>query len=517
MTFSSAKYLSLVLVAALACGKVSDSDDGDLGDSDHRADGGPGDHLPDGSAGGTSALEVDRAAIDFGNVVRDQASSGARFTVRNAGDAASGDLSSALSGDVNQFELVSDDCDGAALEPDATCAIEVRFAPGEAGTWAAAVVVSAEPGGDVRVDLAGRGLVPGALAIDLENKNFGRVNLDDTSGVTTFEISNTGDAMTGALAVELSDPDSFRIVDDNCGGQSLAGQGTCTIDVRFTPAAVGSANGSLTISAAPGGAAAASLGGTGTATVTVARGGTGSGSISSSPAGINSCTATSCSAEFDTPDVSLSATAGSSSQFMGWGSPCAGVGGCSLDLDGGNVTMAATFEVMRTLSTGVTGSGSVSANPACGSPCSYVNGTNVTLTASPGSNYRFASWTGCSSSSTTCVVTMSQDRAVTANFETQRLNLTIADGIAPGAGAGASVKLSTGPICSNYTTCGYNWASPTTVTLTRQIDAGDGNCTTFIAWSGGGCSGGGTTCTVTVSGTVNVTATFDRIRDCLPN
>ena len=122
---------SLLLVAASACGKVDD----DLGDSDHRADGAPDDPATgDGGTAGSSALEVDRGEIDFGNVVRGQMSAGARFTVHNAGDAASGDVTTALSGDIEQFELVSDDCSGEALAAGATCAVEVRFAPTAAGS-----------------------------------------------------------------------------------------------------------------------------------------------------------------------------------------------------------------------------------------------------------------------------------------------------------------------------------------------------------------------------------------------
>src|SRR6188768_1011266 len=111
------RWLSLaasLLLVASACGKVADGgDDDDLGDSDHRADATPGDPgESDGGSSGTSALEVDRGEIDFGNVVRGQMSAGARFTVHNAGEAASGDVTTALSGDFEQFELVSDDCSG---------------------------------------------------------------------------------------------------------------------------------------------------------------------------------------------------------------------------------------------------------------------------------------------------------------------------------------------------------------------------------------------------------------------
>jgi endo-1,3-1,4-beta-glycanase ExoK len=68
------------------------------------------------------------------------------------------------------------------------------------------------------------------------------------------------------------------------------------------------------------------------------------------------------------------------------------------------------------------GSGTVSSNPggiSCGSSCSasFNSGTNVTLTASPSSGSTFGGWSGsCSGSSTTCTVSMSAARSVTATF-----------------------------------------------------------------------------------------------------
>ena len=83
--------------------------------------------------------------------------------------------------------------------------------------------------------------------------------------------------------------------------------------------------------------------------------------------------------------------------------------------------------VKRTLTVGFAGSGTgqVTSSPAgiaCtgGSGCqaSFDEGTPVTLTATPASGSTFAGFTGggCSGSGTTCLVTMSQDLAVTAAF-----------------------------------------------------------------------------------------------------
>ena len=69
-----------------------------------------------------------------------------------------------------------------------------------------------------------------------------------------------------------------------------------------------------------------------------------------------------------------------------------------------------------------TGSGTVSSSPAgisCGRSCSaaYAAGTVVTLSVKAASGSRFAGWTGaCTGTSSTCTVTMSAARSVTAAF-----------------------------------------------------------------------------------------------------
>jgi streptogramin lyase len=77
------------------------------------------------------------------------------------------------------------------------------------------------------------------------------------------------------------------------------------------------------------------------------------------------------------------------------------------------------------------GTGTVTSDPAgisCGTVCSgaYTPGTSVTLTAAPDAGSTFAGWSGDCAGSSTCTVTMSQARAVTAAF-------TQATGPAPGS------------------------------------------------------------------------------------
>lgn len=75
-----------------------------------------------------------------------------------------------------------------------------------------------------------------------------------------------------------------------------------------------------------------------------------------------------------------------------------------------------------TLTTGVTGSGTITGSGInCPGTCSasFSSGTSVTLTESPSAGNTFSGWGGaCSGTSTTCTVTMSSAKSVTASFAT---------------------------------------------------------------------------------------------------
>ncbi len=155
-------------------------------------------------------------------------------------------------------------------------------------------------------------------------------------------------------------------------------------------------------------------------TLTVSR--TGSGSVTSTPAGI-AC-GSDCSEGYTSgTSVSLNAVAASGYTFGGWGGACSGTGGCTVSMTSArNVT--ATFNAIAnyTLTVSSTGSGTVTSAPAgisCGTDCTqnYASGTSVTLTATAASSYMFAGWGGaCAGTSSTCTVSMSAARSVSASF-----------------------------------------------------------------------------------------------------
>jgi len=176
------------------------------------------------------------------------------------------------------------------------------------------------------------------------------------------------------------------------------------------------------------------------------------------------------------------------------------------DRSGNTASTTLTVPVRFTLSVALAGAGAgtVASSPAginCGADCSevYDSGTSVTLTASAAANSTFVGWNGCDSASgTTCTVTMSASKLVTAIFDLKRFVLTVSKtGVAAANGDVSSSPsgISCGSDCSELYVIG------TVVTLTASPSA------LFTGWSG--CDAvSGATCTVTMSAAKSVGASF---------
>jgi hypothetical protein len=242
--------------------------------------------------------------------------------------------------------------------------------------------------------------------------------------------------------------------------------------------------------------------------VAIALGGSGGGAVAGSAAGLacpGGCTAMVAHGT----QLSLTAAADATSQFMGWtvspgGTACAGTGDCATTITG-PATITATFAQLQALEvtrTG-TGSGTVTSSPTgidCGADCSeiYPPGTAVTLTATPASDSIFMGWSGVCAGTGPCSVDMNGARMVTATFTLQRYDLTVSK---VGAGDGTVTSSPAGIDCG--ATCAAAYDAGTVVTVTAVPAVGS----TFTGWSGGGCSGTGP-CAVTVTAATTVTADF---------
>jgi len=157
------------------------------------------------------------------------------------------------------------------------------------------------------------------------------------------------------------------------------------------------------------------------------------------------------------------------------------------------------------------GGGTISSNPAginCGTACSasFANGTQVMLTETAAANSSFTGWTGsCSGSNSTCTLTLSASQQVTASFNIIQ-NAAVLTVSESGTGTGTIASNPSGINCAP--TCSASFTSGTQVTLTETAAANS----SFTGWTGG-CSGSNSTCTLTLTASQQVTATFNSAKN----
>jgi phospholipase C len=162
-------------------------------------------------------------------------------------------------------------------------------------------------------------------------------------------------------------------------------------------------------------------------------------------------------------------------------------------------TPATTYQL--TVTAPASGAGAITSSPKginCPSTCtaSFAKGTQVTLTATPGSSYFFGGWSGACTGTNTCSLTMTAAETVAPTF-TPGYGVTVAV-----TGTGTVTSSPAGISCPSAA-CSASFPQGTQVTLTETAGSGY----SFGDW-GGSCSGTGA-CTVTLSASANVTATFD--------
>ena len=168
--------------------------------------------------------------------------------------------------------------------------------------------------------------------------------------------------------------------------------------------------------------------------LTVAKAGTGSGTVTSSPAGID-CGATCVATLAHGTNVTLTAVPAAGSSFTRWNGACSTTSTTCIVPMSAAKSVTATFAALTfhlTVAKAGTGNGSVTSTPAgvtCGATCEndFANGSTVTLTAAASAGSSFTAWSGaCSGASTTCTVSMSAARSVTATFTLLPVHLTVA-------------------------------------------------------------------------------------------
>lgn len=287
----------------------------------------------------------------------------------------------------------------------------------------------------------------------------------------------------------------------------------------------------------------------------------GTGTVVSNPSGIN-CSSGTCSAPYNqNQQVTLTATPTNGSSFTGWTgiASCVGLGPCSITIGNTDTNVVANFSKAScssvpsssssssstggnsstaNLSVIYAGSGTGSAslqhmgslepntdpdypfdiNVPGNSPWNLALNKIFKITATPGVNSSFGSWSissgSCDTSqgANTCILTMNADKVVTVTFNCvsncgggggNTLTVNVGSGTVTVVADDGSPTL----VCSNFATCSRSYSSSASVTLTAsQTGAGS-----FTSW-GQDCSfESSDTCNLTMSNNRTVDAYFS---DC---
>jgi hypothetical protein len=192
---------------------------------------------------------------------------------------------------------------------------------------------------------------------------------------------------------------------------------------------------------------------------------TGSGSVGVSPA-------SNCAGGLYKGGTILTMTAnpGANNVFLNWSGSLTGSTNPDTLTLMSNATVTANFKGCYALTTAVSGSGTVSVNPASNCTYGYLSGTSVTFTAMPNTGNSFANWSGAFSGSLNPkVYSITTATSVTANFLPCYSLTTSVSPLASG-----TVTPSPLPNCAG------KYVSGTNVNLTAVPGTGR----TFFNWSG---------------------------------
>jgi len=200
------------------------------------------------------SLSLTPAALSFPATDPGTTSAAMPVTVTNSGSSPALLARITVTGDFSQ----TNDCARQELAPQASCTVNVTFAPTGPGAASGTLTVIAA-GGNQTAELSGTAAAPSA-ALSPTSGDFGDQVQGAKSAPQTFTLTNSGTAPLNLTSITTSGDFSEG---DSCATPGpLAPGASCVIHVSFTPTALGPRSGTLIVTFG-GGSVTASLSGTG--------------------------------------------------------------------------------------------------------------------------------------------------------------------------------------------------------------------------------------------------------------
>ena len=201
---------------------------------------------------GTPLLVIEERTLSFDTLPTGVESAPSTIHVSNDGDASTGKLALQVDGaQAAAFTVSNDTCTGFALAAGASCTLNVVFKPSAVGANAAALHISATPGGADEVALTGTGTTPSSVVFDPTSKVFSLTPVNGRSAAQDFTVTNRGGTSAGAVtAITLSNSTDFKLATGSCMGATLGASGTCLLSVTFEPKSLGQKSSTLELTTA---------------------------------------------------------------------------------------------------------------------------------------------------------------------------------------------------------------------------------------------------------------------------
>ena len=187
------------------------------------------------------AVSLSPAALTFGSQVLNTASAAQTVTLTNTGNAALTISGITVTGDFAQTNTCA-----TSVAAGASCAVRVTFTPTAVGTRSGTLsITDSATGSPHQVAVSGTGVSQSAPAVSLSPAalTFGSQALNTASAAQTVTLTNTGNA---ALTISTITVTGDFAQTNTCATSVAAGAG-CAVRVTFTPTAVGTRSGTLSI------------------------------------------------------------------------------------------------------------------------------------------------------------------------------------------------------------------------------------------------------------------------------
>jgi hypothetical protein len=188
--------------------------------------------------GTAPVVSLSATSLSFGSHLVNTTSVAKSVTLRNTGTASLSITSIVSSGQFAQ----TNNC-GITVAAGGSCTISVTFTPTTAGLQTGAITISDSAANSPQtITLSGTGTIP-IVSLSTTSLTFASQTVGTTSAAQTVTMTNTGTAALKSIVITASGPFSRT---DTCKS-SLAIGSSCQISVTFTPTAIGTQAGAITI------------------------------------------------------------------------------------------------------------------------------------------------------------------------------------------------------------------------------------------------------------------------------